>query len=213
MERGKSSVSDEDEPNFTEECVDGHNDGTKGKKGSPWQRVKWTDKMVRLLITEVSYIEEDESGDCGGGRMRRKFLVLQNKGKWKPRSLQLALRSRDDDENKARRHQNADLDDDDHDLETNDHDELEENHASHGNNMICGALEGSTKRSRQTQLEEQKLQIHAELLQLEKQHFKWQRFSEKRDHELEKMIMENERMKLENERMALELKRNELSAD
>ncbi|KAL4279905.1 hypothetical protein GQ457_03G007340 [Hibiscus cannabinus] len=194
MERGKSSVSDEDEPNFTEECVDGHNDGTKGKKGSPWQRVKWTDKMVRLLITEVSYIEEDESGDCGGGRMRRKIFSFAKQG-------------RDDDENKARRHQNADLDDDDHDLETNDHDELEENHASHGNNMICGALEGSTKRSRQTQwiesrslqLEEQKLQIQAELLQLEKQHFKWQRFSEKRDHELEKMIMENERMKLEND--------------
>ncbi|KAL4368485.1 hypothetical protein GQ457_05G005730 [Hibiscus cannabinus] len=83
MERGKSSVSDEDEPSFTEECVDGHNDGTKGKKGSPWQHVKWTDKMVRLLITSVSYIGEDGSGDCGGGRMRRKFLVLQKKGKWK----------------------------------------------------------------------------------------------------------------------------------
>ncbi|KAE8694736.1 U6 snRNA-associated Sm-like protein LSm3-like [Hibiscus syriacus] len=91
MERGKSSVSDVDESSFTEECVDGHNDGTKGKKGSPWQRVKWTDKMVRLLITAVSYIGEDATGDCGGG-MSRKFAVLQKKGKWKSVSKVMAER-------------------------------------------------------------------------------------------------------------------------
>ncbi|KAK8615969.1 hypothetical protein V6N13_017538 [Hibiscus sabdariffa] len=214
MERGKSSVSDEDEPSFTEECVDGHNDGTKGKKGSTWQRVKWTDKMARLLITAVSYIGEDGSGDCGGGRMRKKFLVLQKKGKWKSISKVMAergyhvspqqcedkfndlnkrykklndmlgrgtscevvenltlsdvidyLTEKENDkvrkilssrhlfyEETSRRHQNVDLNDDDHDLETDDHDELKENHALHGNNMICGALGGSTKRSRQSQV-------------------------------------------------------------
>ncbi|KAK6246398.1 hypothetical protein QQP08_022374 [Theobroma cacao] len=251
-ERRKSSVSDEDEPSFTEEGVDGHNDGTKGKKGSPWQRVKWTDKMVRLLITAVSYIGEDAAGDCGGG-MRRKFAVLQKKGKWKSvskvmaergyhvspqqcedkfndlnkrykklndmlgrgtscqvvenpalldvidyltekekddvrkilsskhlfyeemcsyhngnrlhlphdpqlqRSLQLALRSRDDHENDdARRHQHDDLDDDDdHDMETDDHDEFEENHALHGDSRgMYGVLGGSAKRSRQGQVHE-----------------------------------------------------------
>ncbi|KAK8510645.1 hypothetical protein V6N13_110148 [Hibiscus sabdariffa] len=88
-ERGKSSVSDEDEPSFTEE--DGHNDGTKSKKGSPWQRVKWTDKMVRLLITAVSYIGEDAAGGCGGG-MRRKFSAIQKKGKWKSVSKVMAER-------------------------------------------------------------------------------------------------------------------------
>ncbi|PPS11260.1 hypothetical protein GOBAR_AA09386 [Gossypium barbadense] len=91
MEIGKCSVSDEDEPSFAEEGVDGHNDGNKGKKGSPWQRVKWTDKMVRLLITAVSYIGEDMAGDCGGG-MRRKFAVLQKKGKWKSVSKVIAER-------------------------------------------------------------------------------------------------------------------------
>ncbi|XP_039000418.1 uncharacterized protein LOC120126253 isoform X2 [Hibiscus syriacus] len=337
MERGKSSLSDEDEPRFTEECVDGHNDGTKGKKGSPWQRVKWTDKMVRLLITAVSYIGEDATGDCGSG-MSRRFTVLQKKGKWKSvskvmaergyhvspqqcedkfndlnkrykklndmlgrgtscqvvenptlldfinyltekekddvrkilsskhlfyeemcshhngnrlhlphdlqlqRSLQLALKSRDDNEHDdAMRHQNDYLDDDDHDMETDDHDELEENHASHGDNrVVCGASGISTKRSRQSQananqalldysrdawmqkqwiesrtlqLEEKKLRIQVELLELEKQRFKWQRFSKRRDRELDNMRMENERMKLENERMTLELKRKELSAD
>ncbi|MBA0581324.1 hypothetical protein Gorai_023505, partial [Gossypium raimondii] len=91
MEIGKCSVSDEDEPSFAEEGVDGHNDGNKGKKGSPWQRVKWTDKMVRLLITAVSYIGEDMAGDCGGG-IRRKFAVLQKKGKWKSVSKVIAER-------------------------------------------------------------------------------------------------------------------------
>jgi hypothetical protein len=51
------------------------------------------------------------------------------------------------------------------------------------------------------------------MLELEKQRFKWQRFSKKRDRELEKLRMENERMKLENEQMALELKRKEMGAD
>lgn len=87
VERGKNSVSDEDEPSFTEEGGDGHNDPNKGKKGSPWQRVKWTDKMVRLLITAVSYIGEDASSDY-----RRKFSVLQKKGKWKSVSKVMAER-------------------------------------------------------------------------------------------------------------------------
>ncbi|MBA0681716.1 hypothetical protein Goari_023497, partial [Gossypium aridum] len=252
-ERGKSSVSDEDEPSFTEEGIDGHNDGSKGKKGSPWQRVKWTDKMVRLLITAVSYIGEDAAGGCGGG-MRRKFAVIQKKGKWKSvskvmaersyhvspqqcedkfndlnkrykklndmlgrgtscrvvenpalldvidyltekekddvkkilsskhlfyeemcsyhngnrlhlphdpqlqRSLQLAFRIKDDqekDDAKRHRHDDNDDDDDDDDMETDDHDDFEENHASHGDDRgIYRVLGGSAKRSRQVQVHE-----------------------------------------------------------
>ncbi|KAH0922068.1 hypothetical protein HID58_022086 [Brassica napus] len=66
--------SDDDEPSFNEEG------GEKSTKGSPWQRVKWTDKMVKLLITAVSYIGDDSSMDGGS---RRKFAALQKKGKWK----------------------------------------------------------------------------------------------------------------------------------
>ncbi|KAJ0247699.1 Uncharacterized protein HA466_0161300 [Hirschfeldia incana] len=69
--------SDDDE----ESGGDGHNNN-KSTKGSPWQRVKWTDKMVKLLITAVSYIGDDSSIDGGGGS-RRKFAALQKKGKWK----------------------------------------------------------------------------------------------------------------------------------
>ncbi|KAK3199501.1 hypothetical protein Dsin_022916 [Dipteronia sinensis] len=39
---GRASFDDED-PRFTEEGGEGHNDANKGKKG-----LKWTDKMVRL---------------------------------------------------------------------------------------------------------------------------------------------------------------------
>ncbi|KAG7565068.1 Zinc finger CCHC-type superfamily [Arabidopsis suecica] len=67
--------------------------------------------------------------------------------------------------------------------------------------------------SRPLQLEEQKLQIQVELLELDKQRFRWQRFSKKRDQELERMRMENERMKLENDRMGLELKQRELGVE
>ncbi|KAM5562314.1 hypothetical protein ABKV19_017503 [Rosa sericea] len=90
-EKCKNSASDEDEPSYTEEGVDSHIEAQRGKKGSPWQRVKWTDKMVRLLITAVSYIGEDIGSDCGGGG-RRKFSALQKKGKWKSVSKVMAER-------------------------------------------------------------------------------------------------------------------------
>ncbi|CAN4084802.1 unnamed protein product [Withania somnifera] len=69
-ERGKSA-SDEDEPT------------------TPWQRVKWTDQMVRLLITAVSYIGEETTAEYGG---RRKCSNLHKKGKWKSVSKVMAER-------------------------------------------------------------------------------------------------------------------------
>ncbi|KAF2291205.1 hypothetical protein GH714_020648 [Hevea brasiliensis] len=90
-DKGKNPASDEDERSYTEDGADGHNEASRGKKGSAWQRVKWTDKMVRLLITAVSYIGEDTSSDSEGG-MRRKLAVLQKKGKWKLVSKVMAER-------------------------------------------------------------------------------------------------------------------------
>ncbi|MCD7471992.1 hypothetical protein HAX54_012814 [Datura stramonium] len=337
-DRGKSA-SDEDEPSFTED------DPNRGKKTTPWQRVKWTDQMVRLLITAVSYIGEETAAEYGG---RRKCSNLHKKGKWKSvskvmaerghfvspqqcedkfndlnkrykrlneilvenpalldmldhvsekgkeevrkilsskhlhyeemcsyhngnrlhlppdpelqRSLRLALKSRDEhDDNDIRNHLQDDNDEEDHEADLEDRDEYEEN------NRLHGMSEGFSKRIKQCQghetvtfgnsltsldcnrtlisqpqpdahqvfpegnkadilqkqwmdhrllqLEEQKLQIQAQMLELEKERFNWQRFSRKKDIELEVMRMENERMKLENERMALELKRKEMLAD
>ncbi|XP_020547625.1 uncharacterized protein LOC105179584 isoform X2 [Sesamum indicum] len=90
LDRGKSA-SDEDEPSFMEDAGDGRNDSSKGKKASPWQRVKWTDTMVRLLITAVSYISEEAATEYMGG-MRRRLLNLQKKGKWKSVSKVMAER-------------------------------------------------------------------------------------------------------------------------
>ncbi|KAI5413519.1 uncharacterized protein LOC127087226 isoform X1 [Lathyrus oleraceus] len=57
-------------------------DGGKGKKGSPWQRMKWTDEVVGLLIAVVSCVGDD--GTIGGvDGVKRKSVVLQKKGKWK----------------------------------------------------------------------------------------------------------------------------------
>lgn len=91
VEKGKALTSDEDEPSFNEDAIDGQNDPNRGKKGSTWQRVKWTDKMVRLLITAVSYIGEDAASECAGGG-RRKYAILQKKGKWKSVSKVMAER-------------------------------------------------------------------------------------------------------------------------
>lgn len=76
--------SDEDEPGFPNE--DSSFDG-KRKSISPWQRMKWTDSMVRVLIMAVYYIgdeggselgsEKKKTGGSGGGGQ------LQKKGKWK----------------------------------------------------------------------------------------------------------------------------------
>ncbi|KAL0365952.1 UNVERIFIED_CONTAM: hypothetical protein Sradi_3485300 [Sesamum radiatum] len=90
LDRGKM-VSDEDEPSFVEGVADGRNDPSKGKKASMWQRVKWTDTMVRLLITAVSYISEEAAAEHGGSS-RRKYTNLQKKGKWKSVSKVMAER-------------------------------------------------------------------------------------------------------------------------
>ncbi|CAA2993539.1 Hypothetical predicted protein [Olea europaea subsp. europaea] len=86
-------ASDEDEPSLTEDATDGRNDPTGGKRASRWQRVKWTDSMVRLLITAVSYISEEAATEYGCSGGRRKFANLHKKGKWKSVSKVMAERS------------------------------------------------------------------------------------------------------------------------
>ncbi|GKA98613.1 hypothetical protein Tco_0826550 [Tanacetum coccineum] len=79
----------------TTEDSGGGGDGNL-RKGSPWQRMKWTDNMVRLLIMVVFYIGDEVGSDqppAGGGDMVVKKKnggggggnggVLQKKGKWK----------------------------------------------------------------------------------------------------------------------------------
>lgn len=80
--KGKPTTSEEDEPSFTEDGTDSHFSGGKSKKNSPWQRMKWTDDMVKLLITVVLYVGEDGAPECTDGN-KRKSGMLQKKGKWK----------------------------------------------------------------------------------------------------------------------------------
>ncbi|CAO2834086.1 unnamed protein product [Amaranthus hypochondriacus] len=91
VEKGKNSATDEDELSSNEEGVEGQCDPCKGKRVAQWQRVKWTNSMVKLLITAVSYLSEESSLEgCTGGR--RKFLNLHKKGKWKSVSIVMAER-------------------------------------------------------------------------------------------------------------------------
>ncbi|XP_010930979.1 uncharacterized protein [Elaeis guineensis] len=90
-EHGKTSMSDDDDLNFMEDGADGQNEAGNGKKGFPWQRMKWTRAMVRLLITAVSYVGEDAMSEYNSGG-RRKYAILQKKGKWKAISKVMAER-------------------------------------------------------------------------------------------------------------------------
>lgn len=75
----KNSMSDDEDHGVNEDAT-GSQAG-KGKKGCAWHRMKWTDSMVKLLITAVSYTGEDPGADMGGGR--RSCAMMQKKGKWK----------------------------------------------------------------------------------------------------------------------------------
>ncbi|XP_073052543.1 uncharacterized protein [Primulina eburnea] len=83
------TLSDDDEPGLVAE--NSADDGKK--KTSPWQRMKWTDDMVRLLIVVVFYIG-DEVGSEGNDPVNKKKsgVILQKKGKWK--SVSRALMER-----------------------------------------------------------------------------------------------------------------------
>lgn len=72
--------SDEGEPSY-EEGYRGGTSGAKGKKDAPWQRMKWTDNIVRLLIEVVASVGEDGSFEGADG-VRRKSSIIK-KGKWK----------------------------------------------------------------------------------------------------------------------------------
>lgn len=73
-----NTSSEEDEMTFVED-VNGEN---PKKKRSPWQRMKWTDEVVRLLIGVVSSVGDDGVHEGNDGP-KRKCGALQKKGKWK----------------------------------------------------------------------------------------------------------------------------------
>jgi hypothetical protein len=75
-----SPLSNEDEPSFTGD--DSTTDGNR--KISPWQRMKWTDNMVRLLIMAVFYIGDEVGSEVSDPIGKKKPGGLaQKKGKWK----------------------------------------------------------------------------------------------------------------------------------
>ncbi|XVF68084.1 hypothetical protein PTKIN_Ptkin10aG0174700 [Pterospermum kingtungense] len=75
-------VIEDDMTNSTEQSRLEHNEVGKSEDGSPWQRMKWTAEMVKLLVTILSYIEEDPSTDCEGCQVNLSSL-LRKLGKWK----------------------------------------------------------------------------------------------------------------------------------
>ncbi|KAG1326746.1 hypothetical protein COCNU_01G006800 [Cocos nucifera] len=85
-----TATSDDDDPlpaAAAEENGHGQRTGTgPGKKGSPWQRMKWTDEVVRLLIRIVAFVGDDCAHEAVDGK-RKHGAAFQKKGKWKMVSL------------------------------------------------------------------------------------------------------------------------------
>ncbi|XP_034692564.1 uncharacterized protein LOC117919466 isoform X2 [Vitis riparia] len=334
-----NNTSDEDEPSYTE---DENFSGAKGKKGSPWQRMKWTDNVVRLLIAVVACVGDDGTLEGVEG-LKRKSGILQKKGKWKtvskimiskgcfvsPQQCEdkfndlnkrykrlneilgrgttcrvvenpalmdsmphLSAKMKDDvkkilsskhlfyqemcayhngksipnchdidlqgyfsplarsskDNNGSEEEEaeeNEDFDDDELDNEEYDNVDVHAQrmgqfHQRRKVNQedcsfwpqdacqdsfeveIAGIFEDPTKslweqkewiKNRMLQLQEQRVTIMAQGFELEKQRFKWLRYSSKKGRDLENSRLENERLGLENERMVLELKQKELELD
>ncbi|XP_010909118.1 uncharacterized protein [Elaeis guineensis] len=80
---------------------------------------------------------------------------------------------------------------------------------------LMGMAGGGEQQQRQwlkrrvVELEEQRVGYESRALQLERQRFKWLRFSTNKEREMERMKLENDRLRLENERMLLLLRQKE----
>ncbi|CAI9766351.1 unnamed protein product [Fraxinus pennsylvanica] len=73
------TFSDDDDDHGPENTSDDGN-----MRMSPWQRVKWNDNMVRLLIMIVFYIGDEVGSEANDPANKKKGGgVLQKKGKWR----------------------------------------------------------------------------------------------------------------------------------
>ncbi|ERN13247.1 hypothetical protein AMTRI_Chr11g93210 [Amborella trichopoda] len=124
-------------------------------------------------------------------------------------------------------HQDTEEEDDEEDEEDEEDDEEEEEEEWGSSNkrqrkpmgttmsrlMMSGEEGRECIRRKLVEVKEERVRFQAEALELEKQRFKWAKFSGKKERELERLKLENERNKLENERMSLLLRHKEAELD
>ncbi|GMN26391.1 hypothetical protein TIFTF001_001288 [Ficus carica] len=234
------NLSEEDELSYTEDGSGENFDGAKGKKGYPWQRMKWTDNVVKLLIAGVACVGDDGMF-AGGEGHKRKSGILQKKGKWKTVSKIMISKGchvspqqcedKFNDLNKRYKRlndilgrgtscrvvENPALMESMPHLSAKAKDDVRKILSE-----MTGFFQDPTKSSwerrewvkrQMVQVEEQRVNIQAEALELEKQRFRWLRYCSKKDRELERLRLENERMNLEIERKILQLRQKELELD
>lgn len=81
---GFPSTSDDDDPHPPSSSGGAPAAPSASRKASPWHRMKWTDDIVRLLISVVSYVGDDViPADSSGKKPSAAGAALQKKGKWK----------------------------------------------------------------------------------------------------------------------------------
>ncbi|URE49366.1 hypothetical protein MUK42_14681 [Musa troglodytarum] len=163
--------------------------------------MKWTDGMVRLLIQVVYHVGDDGGGAEGEqqqphGTVAKVSALLQKKGKWKSVSGAMMEKGfyvspqqcedKFNDLNKRYKRVNDLL----------------------GKGTACRVRQWLKRKA--AELEEQRVAYQCRAFQLERQHFKWLRFSTNKEREMERMKLDNERLCLENDRMLLLLRQTEL---
>ncbi|KAL2940861.1 Myb/SANT-like DNA-binding domain-containing protein 4 [Bienertia sinuspersici] len=77
-----NTTSEDDEPSLAVDVNGESCNVSKNKKESPWQRMKWTDNAVKLLIAVVASVGDEGMFEAKDG-LKRKSMMLQKKGKWK----------------------------------------------------------------------------------------------------------------------------------
>ncbi|KAM7478928.1 hypothetical protein LguiA_027141 [Lonicera macranthoides] len=85
-----NSINEAERPHSFVICSDVQKGGIEQQE-CPWKRVKWTDDMVKLLVTAASYVGDDISSDLCGSE-KSDFLVIARKGKWRAISKVLVER-------------------------------------------------------------------------------------------------------------------------
>ncbi|XP_010536037.1 PREDICTED: uncharacterized protein LOC104811130 [Tarenaya hassleriana] len=83
-QNSSGSDSEKDEPFLTEDGYAEQCTEVNDEMGIPWQRMKWTDDVIRLLISVVASIDDDGLIDGGAEEgLKSKHGCLHKKGKWK----------------------------------------------------------------------------------------------------------------------------------
>ncbi|KAG5249998.1 Myb DNA-bind domain-containing protein [Salix suchowensis] len=202
--------SEDDDRSFMEDGNGENCIGAKDEKGSPRQRMKWTDNVVRVLMQWLI-------------GLKRKSGLLQRNGKWKTVSMLIIGKGchvspqQCEDKFECVGHLCERKVDEEHPhlcSQSGRQNSFDVGMTATFEDPNVSPWERKEWIKKQRlQLLEQRVNIKAQAFELEKQQFKWSRYCSKKDKEFERSRLLNERTTLEIRQSALQLKQKQLEMD